>query len=514
MRRTESPSDYLSHFPSDFSSEIKRYATETVFLFSRYIFTRRQGKKQYGYCTHCKKDFLTPGWHHGDPVTCPECGSSCVVKASGLGRKKMIDETYFVYYEKSLTDPRTIIARGIGAVRDYRNDYRTVETQYETIALYIFKPGGSEMYHRWCYYSSYCNGFDAGQYQKTATVHSLLCREHIASIHCECSRDSIAAAVYGTPFQYSTWETYAHADMVVFFDLFSRYPCIEYLTKLGFEELVEAKLSNRHTYGAINWRGRTPWQVFRMSKKDFADLRNLQIKPSFFFLHVLQTAKKYAWSLPLSDIAEITEFSGIYFDDLKKIAAYAPIMRIISYIKKQHKQYYKLGNGGFAITDYRDYIADCIALNLDLQHERVLFPKNLPAAHRATTKQVRLKKDEITNRKIAERAQQLYKQYYFESHGLFIRPAVSIDELIAEGKALQHCVANYAGRYADGGTNILFIRQLENPDKPYFTVELHGGSLYQVRGLRNCAPGDDVNRFVTAFVDAKLDKRTRVKISA
>ena len=57
-----------------------------------------------------------------------------------------------------------------------------------------------------------------------------------------CSRDSIKKAVKGTPFQYSTYDSYIDGDMVKFFSLYARYPCVEYLTKFGMSELVEAKL--------------------------------------------------------------------------------------------------------------------------------------------------------------------------------------------------------------------------------------------------------------------------------
>jgi hypothetical protein len=132
--------DY-AHFLTDYTPEIKQFAIDVALKESRYIFTRRLGKKQYGYCTHCRKEYQTDKFNHNTVRICPECLSGCVVKASGLGRSSLVDEAYFVYYEKSAIDPQAIVAKGIYVVRDYRGDYMKVKTHYQTIAFYLFKMG-------------------------------------------------------------------------------------------------------------------------------------------------------------------------------------------------------------------------------------------------------------------------------------------------------------------------------------------------------------------------------------
>ena len=142
--------DYIEHFNHGIGPDIEEYASEEVFYFSRYIFTSRKGKRRFGYCTHCNLEFLidtpipkpkkdptqpklsciwcTPPIKQ-EPVTmqCPICGSECIVKASGRGRKHLIDSARFVYYEKSLKNPKAVIARCFRASRNYTGDYRNVE---------------------------------------------------------------------------------------------------------------------------------------------------------------------------------------------------------------------------------------------------------------------------------------------------------------------------------------------------------------------------------------------------
>ncbi len=75
------------------------------------------------------------------------------------------------------------------------------------------------------------------------------------------------------------------------------------------------------------------------------------------------------------------------------------------------------------------------------------------------------------------------------------------DDLKAEGQALHHCVATYAGRVEKGETLIVFIRKESEPDKPYFTMEWRG-KIIQCRGARNCDPPAEVRAFETEFEKA------------
>jgi len=102
----------LKHFSPRISKEIREYARDEVFEFSRYIFTERRKSKRIGYCTHCHSEFPVRSEDIIQPVIrkpgeprflidiisveddvydknpkpkmlCPACGSICTVKASG-----------------------------------------------------------------------------------------------------------------------------------------------------------------------------------------------------------------------------------------------------------------------------------------------------------------------------------------------------------------------------------------------------------------------------------------------
>jgi hypothetical protein len=147
--------------------------------------------------------------------------------------------------------------------------------------------------------------------------------------------------------------------------------------------------------------------------------------------------------------------------------------------------------------------------------ESVLFPNSLHEAHQKATEKVKFKRDEVLNAKIILRAEELTSRYYFEQNGFVLRPAGSNAELFQEGKALQHCVGSYAQRYADGAIELFVIRRAEEPDKPFYTMEVQKDKVVQCRGLKNCAMTPEVKAFVEMFITKKLltKKRTRIDVT-
>lgn len=129
------------------------------------------------------------------------------------------------------------------------------------------------------------------------------------------------------------------------------------------------------------------------------------------------------------------------------------------------------------------------------------FPKDLRFAHDEKVKMIAEKSDEITNAAIIRRADYLKSYAYTdEGAGLIIRPCADQNELIAEGKSLDHCVARYANDVAKGKTNIFFIRKLSEPNTPYYTLEYKNDKIQQNRGYKNSDPSEDVVVFANQWL--------------
>lgn len=514
------------HFPEEQSKSLANFANDVALKRSRYIFTSRVGKKQFGYCTYCNEEFQTFDLKHKSKFTCTKCKSSCEVRTAGLSRKYMEDRAALVWYERSKINPKAITARVIKLYRDYSGDYKTVTTQYNCCHMYLFEPGNSEYY---------ILGW-GGKWEKRKKVFSSFDNHLSNNGYCGVgwnkfmSLSNIKRAVKGTPFQYSTWGHYVTyknpryvSDMTEFFDLAARYPCIEYLTKLGLQSLVWAKLYRETTHGAIHWRGKTLQKVLKLPTKSINELRGFKWTISPLFVKYMQISNIDKSDLAATEIHDLEKNYANDKKDLITVLKYTTLKKAYTYLKKQHskqkaKEHYS--SRSEVLTTWRDYIKDCIILEMDLQQEALLFPADLYSAHQDTIAKVTYKFDFALNEKIKKRLEALIK-YNYEYGGFIVRPALDSVELMREGNALKHCVGGYAKRYAEGEIDLLVLRKADDPNKPFYTMEIrnerigHGTikTISQCRGLKNCMPTPEVKAFMDMFIAKRFLPKKRAKTS-
>lgn len=175
-----------------------------------------------------------------------------------------------------------------------------------------------------------------------------------------------------------------------------------------------------------------------------------------------------------------------------------PLGRLIHYI---------LANGN-SLPGYRsrtgvlrDYWRLNIAMDLTVTPEN-MFPLDVIAMH---DRLVLRQKTKIDKEKIKgfRRQAEKYANMVFEDKetGLMIRHCENQKELIKEGHVLNHCVASYADAISAGRTMIFFIRRIEAPDLPFFTLEYRNGEVIQNRGYRNCVRTPEVMAFEAKWLD-------------
>lgn len=498
--------EYLDHVPDGVSKEIEDYVTNTVFENSRYIFTTREDGKETGYCTHCKAEFETNKLKHNAEHICPCCGSKCTVKQAWRGHKSLQDEACFIWYEKSLIDPTILVARGFHVWRYYGADYKNVCNKYNLEAVYIF--GDKPQMLKYSYWG--------GGWNLTKSIYSFNIN-YLAKHPYYYSYENINKAMKGTKFKYCPYKEFKYYDMLKFFELYYKYPIIEQLTKVGMKGLVCNKLDGGLTYNAINWRGKDIFKVLKINRKDLKDIKNANIQVTPLFLHLYQESKKKNANLTPEQCKTLEHHVDRDFEGFLEISKHTNLRKIVKYIEKQELiPELKRTSYNSIFYTWKDYLKDCKKLKLDTNNESTFFPKNLYNAHQNTIKQIKYIADKELEIKMKNLSKYRTEKYCFEYQGLLIRPAGSTKELIAEGKALEHCVGGYADRYANGSTDILFIRKLSEPDKPYYTMEVLNNRINQTRGLKNCAPNDEVKEFLGAFTKAKLEgkSKTKVKIPA
>lgn len=101
-----------------------------------------------------------------------------------------------------------------------------------------------------------------------------------------------------------------------------------------------------------------------------------------------------------------------------------------------------------------------------------------------------------------------YKNFQKKGNRYSILIPTSIENLIEEGNALNHCVGSYVDRVINGSSKILFVRRNEELNKPFVTFELNkNDDLVQIRGKSNSTPIKEV----IDFVNERLGKPRRNK---
>lgn len=497
-----SDKDVLAHFPK-ISKEAIDYATNTVLGDSKYIFVTA-GRNKEAYCTHCDKSFATKEKiKHNTFGNCPKCKSRCQYKQAGRGRSYLTDRAVFLWFEKSKIDKDVVIASWIFCERDYRESYEDVTTKCDREKIYIFKMGGSESYdvYHW-------DGIKLDKRNKVYTTNNSNFRRTI-------SNESAIRAIKGTPFEISGWEKYEINKITEYLSLFSEKPNIEALTKSGHIGIVRKKMNGSRTYRAINWNAKKLHDFFKISKNDYkmimSDKRNIDALKGYnglIHLYLWQQIRKNNEKIKFGEMIGIchTLYLDTYLDEFNEVRKYVSIKKMVNYIKKQfkidHKRY---GRPPQTLITWRDYINDLLNLGMTVDNSN-LFPKELLKTHERTMRMVKIRNDELAQQEIRKRNEEL-KYLTFEYKGLLIRPPMTPDEIIQEGKKLDHCVGSYADRHAKGQTTIMFVRKKDEPNNPYYTVEIRNNNVMQVRGTNNKSATKEIDAFIKIFENTKLKKK-------
>lgn len=172
------------------------------------------------------------------------------------------------------------------------------------------------------------------------------------------------------------------------------------------------------------------------------------------------------------------------------------------YIKKQQKNLEDAGtyfNRVQYIVDYWNMLRKNGHYTTDTD---ILYPQNLVKSHNDEQRILQIAATKELENDFKKQYNKL-KKYCFTCGGLSIHPAETEIEMIDEGRELHHCVATYAKRHASGKTAIFFIRHINEPDKPYFTLEFNFDRMcvIQNRGLRNCERTQEIQDFEEKWVE-------------
>ena len=284
-----------------------------------------------------------------------------------------------------------------------------------------------------------------------------------------------------TELKYSQlWKIAKENDEIdIKYHLLNNFPSTELLAKMGLYKLAVCS-------GDFN-KGKSFKERFGVDKSYYEFMKKNNIDRNE--LNILKMYKK-------PNIENIKVLSKFYISDLEKVKKYVSIEKFAEYAKNKRD---------FDIQMYIDYLGFLEKLKMDLKNKKYLFPKNLKEKHDEYSRQILIKNNAKINRAINRRYKQL-KQNTYSNKKYIVMPAESFISLEDESTQQNHCVRNYAEKYAKGKCDIYFMREASTPNKSLVTIEVKERKIVQSRTKNNGNPNNNQIRFLNNWEKEVLNK--------
>lgn len=274
-------------------------------------------------------------------------------------------------------------------------------------------------------------------------------------------------------------------DFIEYIILYRKHPIAELLMKCGLTKMLNEKcleyMENnksfckylvRHKYDFLNSAFQTAKNCYKRGVEDVGEyLRLLEFKRSM----------------------SRDAYHGIE----KRFHKYLNTIRLLEYLDENNMK------NAWQHAPYNDYLKACEYLKLDLNDTKVLYPKEFMKYHDQYCELVARTKSEINKAKFQKVSTECKKYNWDEAYSIFV--AEEPYDLFKEGEALNHCVGrmNYDKKQAEGESAIFFIRNPQEKEKPYVTLELSlkRYNVIQCYGYHDTIPDKEVLDFVSRWVN-------------
>lgn len=458
---------------------------------SRYIYYQYSPRKMMdGYCTHCEQQVKVSSIKHRTVGYCPNCGTKVVFLAESRA-KRIADWDAVAYFQKT---QKGFVIRYFSVYKKYGEDYRNPK-------LYIFEKkrdfyeDNKTQYYEWREFRNSGKIRWSDGWVKYYPEPMMIYKKNLKKV------------LAGTPFQYCALAEYLDGSNQKYIKPHSylteykHYPYLEYLVKQGMFRLVYEHTQGHYYTHTLNKNGKTMPEILGVGKQFFPMIRELDM--TMKQLGVYQRLTTADVRLEKDAFLQFCERYKNTMDIIFEVLKYTTLHKAERYCERYIDENYNYYN---ILHQWSDYIGFCRELGYDLKNSFVLFPKDLRQAHDDASTEVLRKKESVKKDQIRREEKQAkdllrkYQELYPWTDGRYAvivpKDLFSIKE---EGHILHHCVGTYTTRVANAECIILFIRDLKNPDRAFYTMELKNDRVIQCRGYRNRDMTAEVKRFLDQY---------------
>lgn len=471
---------------------------------------KKGGNDISGVCSSCGREIRFSGVKQGVKKVCPHCRKELICKPRSRRGSYMYDRKTCQVIQR--TGDNELVIRIIKVYYSYQGDIPDVSI-YENARQFIFKKPDGKICTE-AYYYSYNNGFLLTQWKKGERPKFSQWQYSFEADTCgHVYTGNLPSALSGTPWQYcpiKEFYNYWHEPMesLLFLVSYLNHPRLEHLVKTGFYSLA-SDITYRYTSGCLDESRNRTHQILGVAAEDVPFLRDIDVN-----IATLQIFQKYNG---LKDRQELLlwQIENQVEHNVLPILQHMTVHKAIKYLDNQYSflclRKSKYGTQRYKdmqtlVTEYRDYLDICKKLGYDMNNSFVKYPADFQKAHDKAAKRMKHKTDAKMKRNFKAIYKSIAGQFDFETDGMKIVYPATPDDVVKEGHALHHCVGSYVDRVVNNECVILFLRLCSDPSRSFYTIEIRGNKLVQVRGTGNCSATPEVDNFIRIWEQRVLSR--------
>ena len=477
----------IPEIPKDFEEWAKKDAVPQYMYY--------ESGKKIGQCTCCGKTQELSGHKYGQEGKCKYCKRKVIYKTYKKS-PNIKDKSSAALIQKT---PAGFVFRYFNVYQWIHAGERTEFNIYESIRITY-----DDLWNRRYIYSynrykttnkvRWCNGYEfGGHYWRERKV------EGKAVLYPR----NLKRTLKGSKLEYSGLPEFARQNIPFYqqnyIDMAKEYQGIEKLVKAGYYNLASGCIDRGNIAPISLWEKKLR-KVLGLQGEYYNLIKKKD--PYMSEYRALYNCQQAGIRVTWEQVQEMSKFGRDFAIYMRNTTPH----KMLRYIRENTTRKWNDGDRQ-TVTDYDDYLQMAAILGYNMDDPYVLYPKNLKERHDQLVQEQEERKIELKGKKDDQKDGTLremikrrgWKAYEMETDDLLMRLPKRVREIRQEGQNQHHCVATYIDRMVSGETCILFIRKKEEPEESYYTVEVKGGEVIQVRGKYNADPKEDVENFIKTF---------------
>lgn len=480
IKDEERAAQIFEEFPSITAELVDEIERECL---PQYLFFRKRSRNETEcFCTHCRESFVNSSqnrifvteFKHNSPARCPHCGRIVKLKAMHYGRKTLIAKNEVCAFQAKGDN---LYCRHLKLEQRFDGDELVPDVYYTEISRFYLAPNEIQ---KWKY--QYVFDVNNGKWRREfATLKSEKAPSWVyVYAGLDCIKDTFLRY-----FDIDSAEEKTNINLMQYMITAAKHPNLEYLAKKNMWSLIAEILNTNMSL--INWRSNNLKTMLGLNKNELDAVE--------WNVERLKFHHKWAAREPRSVPLIMQIICGARSYDLYRYNCISDLAPTLSLAK----MYKYSGGSAQTLLHWSDYLRMAANEGYDMTDNSVIMPPNLNAAHDRLVNTSKCVHDRNMDKLIEKRNKKLQRLIFSDENYSVVLPK-SVQDIVNEGQILHHCVGGYAERHAKGILTILFIRQNNDLETRYYTMEVATDyHIVQCRGYRNNLANNPKPEEMTAF---------------